>query len=197
MAWAQSARELSENYTLTGQSELPTTILSTDPIQQNHSNLKGNRLLVGWHKRTDTKQFPVASLSKKWTCSGYRKKKVREVTRASRARPFVVIAKFLAGNLTQPSVYPRQLFAWKHFYESVSRKSFYFVVELSFFFLFYRCRERERKREGSVDDSFEIGILRIDTFAIFLKVYRKTVCVSNFSKMKMKSLKRNDFCSSK
>lgn len=172
MAWAQSARELSENYTLTGQSELPTTILSTDPIQQ---NLKGNRLLVGWHKRTDTKQFPVASLSKKWTCSGYRKKKVREVTRASRARPFVVIAKFLAGNLTQPSVYPRQLFAWKHFYESVSRKSFYFVVELSFFFLFYRCREREREREKDLLtiplklESFESIHLRLP----FLKSLQK------------------------
>lgn len=65
------------------------------------------------------------------------------------------------------------------------------------FFFFFIDGERERKREGSVDDSFEIGILRIDTFAIFLKVYRKTVCVFNFSKMKMKSLKRNDFCSSK
>lgn len=163
MAWAQSARELSENYTLTGQSELPPTILSTDPIQQNHSNLKGDRLLVGWHKRTDTKQFPVASLSKKWTC---REKKVREVTRSSLCRD----CKVSRGKLDPPVSHPRQLFAWKHFYESVSRKSFYFVVELSFFFLssFLSIRvEKEREREGSVDDSFEIGILRNVTLPFF------------------------------
>lgn len=144
MAWAQSARELSENYTLTGQSELPTTILSTDPIQQNHSNLKGNRLLVGWHKRTDTKQFPVASLSKKWTCSGYRKKKVREVTRASRARPFVVIAKFLAGNLTQPTLA-------NYLLGNISMKAYRgnpFISSWNYlFFFFFIDAERERERE--------------------------------------------------
>lgn len=128
----------------------------------------------------------MASLSKKWTCSGYRKKKVGEVTRASRARPFVVIAKFLAANLSQTS----PTICLETF---LSSKSFYFVVELSFFFFFINSRERER---GSVDNSFEIWILRINTLP-FLKIYRKTVCVSNFSKMKMKSSKSNNFSSLK
>lgn len=166
MAWAQSARELSENYTLTGQSELPPTILSTDPIQQNHSNLKGDRLLVGWHKRTDTKQFPVASLSKKWTC---REKKVREVTRASRARPFVVIAKFLAGNLTHPC-----LTLANYLLGNISMKAYRgnpFISSWNYLFFlssFLSIRvEKEREREGSVDDSFEIGILRNVTLPFF------------------------------
>lgn len=63
-----------------------------------------------------------------------------------------------------------------------------------FFFLFYQFK-RERER-GSVDNSFEIWILRINTLP-FLKIYRKTVCVSNFLKMKMKSLKSNNLSSLK
>lgn len=167
MAWAQSARELSENYTLTGQSELPPTILSTDPIQQNHSNLKGDRLLVGWHKRTDTKQFPVASLSKKWTC---REKKVREVTRASRARPFVVIAKFLAGNLTHPCLTLANYLLGNISMKAYRGNPFISSWNYLFFFLssFLSIRvEKEREREGSVDDSFEIGILRNVTLPFF------------------------------
>ena len=88
------------------------------------------------------------------------------ITRSSLCRD----CKVSRGKLDPPVSHPRQLFAWKHFYESVSRKSFYFVVELSFFFLssFLSIRvEKEREREGSVDDSFEIGILRNVTLPFF------------------------------
>lgn len=171
MAWAQSARELSENYTLTGQSELPPTILSTDPIQQNHSNLKGDRLLVGWHKRTDTKQFPVASLSKKWTC---REKKVREVTRASRARPFVVIAKFLAGNLTHPCLTLANYLLGNISMKAYRGNPFISSWNYLFFLLFYQSVWRKKEREK---DLLTIP-LKLESFetlhCLFLKVYRKT-----------------------
>ena len=153
----ESARELSENYTLTGQSELPPRRFfpRRGPGPQNHSNLKGT---TGYHrdKRTGTKQFHRLSLA--WPF--YRRNGLAhpaernyEKSRVHHApRPFVVIAKFLAGNLRSSCLSPLELFAWnisgKHTGEILLyRRDCRGIIFLLFRWIGTEHRENERKRE--------------------------------------------------
>lgn len=150
VAWAQSARELSENYTLTGQSELPTTILSTDPIQQNHSNLKGNRLLVGGTKGLIRNSFLCPLYRRNGLAPGIGKRKY-EKSRVHHARSSLCRdCKVSRGKLEPPTVstLANYLLGNTSMKAKYRAKSFYFVVELSFLsFFFDPCGKR-----GSVDD---------------------------------------------
>lgn len=181
VAWAQSARELSENYTLTGQSELPTTILSTDPIQQNHSNLKGNRLLVGGTKGLIRNSFLCPLYRRNGLAPGIGKRKY-EKSRVHHARSSLCRdCKVSRGKLEPPTVSILANYLLGNTSMKAYRaKSFYFVVELSFlsFFLpFYRSVRKERMTPLKFE-----SLSWIDTTLPFSKVCTPTeACVfSNF-----------------